>query len=224
MNLISKAELIAFESRIRELWEAGELPYLIHLCGGNEDQLIEIFKAVHTGDWVFSTHRSHYHALLSGICPERLEQLIRRGKSMFVFERQQAGMPACGVRDPLFSSRVNFFTSSILAGTCAIAVGVAWQLKQAGSSNRVYCFLGDGAEEQGHFYEAVLFADGHALPVTFIIEDNDRSVDTPLKERRGADRGSRAFPTWPNCVTRYRYQPTYPHAGSGCGHHIQFKP
>jgi len=211
----TKESLIAFESRVKELWEAGELPYLIHLCGGNEDQLIEIFSQIEAGDWVFSTHRNHYHALLSGMNPDRLEHLIRTGNSMFVFgspDDERSRMP------------VNFLTSSILAGTCCIAAGVAHRIKnewrQDSSSRmpRVWCFVGDGAEDEGHFYEAVRFVDGRNLPCTFILEDNDRSVDTNRADRRGDSRM-----IWPECVRKYHYKPVYPHAGSGCKFHIQFK-
>ena len=215
MKYHTKESLIAFEARVKELWEAGELPYLIHLCGGNENQLIEIFSQVEPGDWVFSTHRNHYHALLSGMNPDRLEHLIREGNSMFVFGSQgddQHGMP------------VNFLTSSVLAGTCCIAAGVAhriqneWRQDSSARMPHVWCFLGDGAEDEGHFYEAVRFVDGHKLPCTFIIEDNDRSVDTNRADRRGDGQM-----IWPHCVKRYHYKPVYPHAGSGCKFHIKFK-
>ena len=43
---MNKQELIDFELRIKAVFEQGKLPYLIHLCGGNEDQLIEIFKDI----------------------------------------------------------------------------------------------------------------------------------------------------------------------------------
>lgn len=215
MKYHTKESLIAFESRVRELWEAGELPYLLHLCGGNEDQLIEIFTRIEPGDWVFSSHRNHYHALLSGMNPDRLEHLIRTGNSMFVFgstDDERARMP------------VNFLTSSVLAGTCCIAAGVAhrikheWRKDPSSRVPHVWCFLGDGAEDEGHFYEAVRFVDGHQLPCTFIIEDNDRSVDTSRADRRGHGQM-----IWPECVHRYHYKPTYPHAGSGCKFHIKFK-
>jgi TPP-dependent pyruvate/acetoin dehydrogenase alpha subunit len=211
----TKESLIAFETRVKELWEAGELPYLLHLCGGNEEQLIEIFSHVEPGDWVFSSHRNHYHALLSGMNPDALEHQIRTGNSMFVF-----GSP----RDERFKTPVNFLTSSVLAGTCCIAAGVAHRIKhewREDSSSRpahVWCFLGDGAEDEGHFYEAVRFVDGHRLPCTFIIEDNDRSVDTNRADRRGHGQM-----IWPECVRRYHYKPVYPHAGSGCKFHIKFK-
>jgi pyruvate dehydrogenase E1 component alpha subunit len=201
MNHIGRDELIAFEGRIQRLWETGDLPFLVHLCGGNEEALISIFGEVQEGDWVFSSHRAHYHYLLAGGPPERLEQLIRTGRSMFVFDRER-----------------NFLTSSVLGGTCGIAAGVALQLKEEGSANRVWCFLGDGAEEEGHFYEAVLFVEGNRLPCTFVVEDNDRSVDTDKTKRRG-----KAQIAWPPCVRRYHYVPTWPHAGSGCKHQITFK-
>ena len=232
--------LIAFESRVRAAWEAGELPTLLHLCGGNEDPLLKLFASIQPADWVFSTHRSHYHALLKGIPEDHVFAEIMAGRSMF-----------------LFSAEHNFFTSAILASTCCIAAGVAWSLKNPGLPLRpgesrlwsppptpeptpelrarqelnathrphVWCFLGDGAEEQGHFYEAALFAEAHELPITFIIEDNDRQVDTAKRVRRGDPLNAAQHPLDHfACVRRYYYTPTYPHAGSGCKHQITFKP
>ncbi len=199
MRLTTKDKLIAFENRAKAAWEAGELPFLIHLCGGNEDQLLEIFDEIQPGDWIFSGHRSHYHYLCAGGDEEHLMQLIRQGDSMFVFDRG-----------------LNFVTSSVLASTCCIAAGVAEGLMLRGDKARVWCFLGDGAADEGHFYEGVNYVAAKGLPCTFIIEDNDRSVDT-----NKADRFHFEMPM-PPCVRRYRYTPTYPHAGSGCKHHIKF--
>jgi TPP-dependent pyruvate/acetoin dehydrogenase alpha subunit len=78
---MNKQDLIDFELRIKALFEQGKLPYLIHLCGGNEDQLIEIFKDIKPDDWIFSSHRSHYHYLLAGGDSDVLEQMIREGRS-----------------------------------------------------------------------------------------------------------------------------------------------
>jgi TPP-dependent pyruvate/acetoin dehydrogenase alpha subunit len=204
MQYHTPQSLVAFENRIRDLFEQGELPFLLHLAGGNERQLVEIFAEIQEGDWVFSNHRAHFHALLAGIPESRVEQLIRDGRSMFIFDRSR-----------------NFVTSAILAGTCGIAAGVALALKQAGSTARVWCFLGDGAEDSGHAYEAIRFVDSHELPCTFIIEDNDRQVDTPFKDRWGT---SLRFDWRSDHVIRYRYTPTYPHAGRGAGPTITFKP
>ena len=59
--------LIDFENLIVKHWEAGKIRGPIHLSNGNEEQLIEIFKRIKTSDWVFSTWRSHYHALLKEV-------------------------------------------------------------------------------------------------------------------------------------------------------------
>ena len=85
---MTKDELIKFEKKIAKRFDNGEIPYLVHFSGGNEDQLIEVFKDIKPGDYVFSTHRSHYHYLLHGGDPNRLERLILDGKSMFVFDRK----------------------------------------------------------------------------------------------------------------------------------------
>jgi hypothetical protein len=61
---MNAADLIEFEKKIAALWAAGELPFLTHLAGGNEAQLINIFNDIGPDDWVFASHRCHYHALL----------------------------------------------------------------------------------------------------------------------------------------------------------------
>ena len=104
---------------------------------------------------------------------------------------------------------LNFIASAIVAGTPAIATGVALALKKKKSENKVWCFVGDAAEDEGHFYEAVRYVDGWDLPCTFIIEDNDRSVETPKAERYG-----KSEINWPECVRRYHYKPTTLHAGT----------
>lgn len=199
----TKSELIAFETRIRDAFERGELPHLLHLSGGNEDELIRIFHDIRPKDWVFGTHRSHYHYLLKGGTEERLETLIREGRSMFIFD-----------------AKLRFFTSSIVAGCCAIAAGVAMSIQIRGGSERVYCFIGDAGTDEGHFYEAVRYVDGFDLPCSFIVEDNNRSVETTVSRRWGKIYSGL---TMPACVRHYRYTPTYPHAGTGCFQRVVFQ-
>src|SRR5437773_7373114 len=76
-------DLRAFERGIADDFEAGKIHAPIHLSGGNEDQLIEIFQEIKRGDWVFSTYRNHYHALLHGIPPAKIRSEILAGRSMY---------------------------------------------------------------------------------------------------------------------------------------------
>jgi pyruvate dehydrogenase E1 component alpha subunit len=183
----TKENLITFENGIAELFNKGKCPYPIHFSGGNEEALIDLFKMVDPEDWVFSTHRSHYHYLLKGGDPDNLLKIIMRGDSLHVYDKS-----------------INFFSSAIVAGCPTIAAGVAM------SGGRVWCFIGDGAESEGAFYEAVRFADIQMLPITFVIEDNGLCVDTPCDH----------WPClssirWPDNVIRYGYKRKYPHVGTG---------
>ena len=185
-------ELIEFENKIGDLYLEGKLPFLFHLSGGNEKELINIFENIKEGDYVISNHRSHYHALLHGIPPEVVEDRILNGRSMFIYDRNR-----------------NFFCSAIIGGTPAIAAGIAWALKRKGSDQKVWCFVGDGTEDSGHLHEAVRYVDGFDLPCTFVIENNNRSVEATNEERWGKT----ADYIWnsPN-VHKYYYDITYPHA------------
>lgn len=188
----TEQELIDFENKIGDLYMDNKLPFLFHLSGGNEKKLIEIFKDIKEGDYVISNHRSHYHALLHGLPPEEIEDKILNGRSMFIYDRER-----------------NFFCSAIIGGTPAIAAGIAWALKRKGSDKKVWCFIGDGTEDNGHTYEAIRYVDGFDLPCTFVIENNNRSVETSNEERWGKT----ADYMWNSpSVIKYYYTCTYPHA------------
>ena len=121
----TKETLIGFENEMKRLWESGSLPSLVHLCGGNEEQLLEIFSEIRPQDWVLASHRAHYHALLKGIPEYEVEKFILSDRSMFIFDKER-----------------RFYQSAILAGNCGIAVGVAVAIKESGEDAHVYCFLG----------------------------------------------------------------------------------
>ena len=80
--MLNKNDLINFELEIKKLYENGKIKAPIHLSGNNEHQLIEIFKKIKKNDWVFSTWRNHYHALLKGIPRNWLKKEIVAGRSM----------------------------------------------------------------------------------------------------------------------------------------------
>ena len=108
--MITKRQLIKFEEDIKFLYENKKIKAPIHLSGNNEKNLIKIFKNIKSDDWVFSTWRNHYHALLKGIPKELLKKKIIQGKSMGIM-----------------SKKYKFFSSAIVGGILPIAMGVAYQ-------------------------------------------------------------------------------------------------
>lgn len=220
--MMTKKELIAFEFCVKEAWESGRVLAPIHLSGGNEDELLDCFARIGPRDYVFSTHRNHYHALLHGTDPDKLFAEIVGDVEHGTCKGRARSMGYIDV------SR-NFYSSAIVGGCVAIAVGVAWALKYEQQNNplgidefatpprHVWCFVGDGALDGGHFWEAYHYAVGWDLPITFVLEDNNRATCTPNKARLGVD--GHLIPN--NKYFRsYVYKPTYPHVGSG--KYVQF--
>lgn len=208
--MVSSTDLIKFENEIKALWEAGQIKAPVHFCGGNEEQLIEVFKEIRPNDYVFSGHRNHYHYLLHAGDGDALrKEMLREPDGLC---RGRSG--SMGTIDRSH----NFFSSAIVGGCCGIAVGVAWALKDAGSPRRVWCFVGDGAVDGGHFWEALQYAHGWDLPITFVVEDNDRSTCTSVTDRLGTREsldGAWRTMLASKHIWHYEYVPTYPHVGSG---------
>jgi TPP-dependent pyruvate/acetoin dehydrogenase alpha subunit len=157
----TKEGLQAFEEEIKQAFLNKEIRGPIHLSGGNEEQVIEIFKDVQVNDYICTTYRNHYHCLLKGMPPERLKQHILEGRSMYL----------CDIDYGILSS-------AIVGGMLPIAVGLAMGLQRLGSPDRVWCFVGDMAAETGAFLEATKYAGRHQLPITFVIENNSLSTNT----------------------------------------------
>jgi TPP-dependent pyruvate/acetoin dehydrogenase alpha subunit len=195
---MNKEQLIAFEEEIAELFNNGKLPYCQHLSGGNEDHLIKIFKDIKPQDWVFSTWRNHYHYLLKGGSPDKLRSMILEGKSMRIMDKE-----------------LNFFTSAIVGGCCSIAAGVAWSIKKRSGNDHVWCFVGDGAVDQGSFFEASRYVESMDLPCTFIIEDNGLSVETSYIERWGNGCTLNKLFGGFKCIEKYSYVLNWPHVQTG---------
>jgi len=189
---MNKKQLIEFEQRVQKVYEAGEIKAPVHLSGGNEDQLIEIFKKIDKDDWVFSTWRNHYHALLHGFDPEKLFNLIVEGRSMGINSLED-----------------KFYSSSIVGGSLPIALGVAQSIKLKKQENKVWCFVGDMTYETGTFHECYKYSRNFNLPIEFVVEDNNMSTNTPTDH------------TWnkksktPDDVHYYKYERGFPHHGTG---------
>ena len=85
---LSVQELIDFEDDIITHWSNGEIRGPVQLSNGNEEQLIKIFSKIVVDDWVFSTWRSHCHALLHCVETEVLKKDILDRKSITIVNKE----------------------------------------------------------------------------------------------------------------------------------------
>ena len=77
------------------------------------------------------------------------------------------------------------YTSSILGNNLAISTGIAMDNKLSKYNKGVtFVVTGDGAIEEGAFYESLLMATSLKLRLVVIIENNNFAMASTIKERR----------------------------------------
>jgi TPP-dependent pyruvate/acetoin dehydrogenase alpha subunit len=203
--MMTKQELIDFETEIGNTFNRGEIRAPVHLYAGNEDQIMRVFEKVNVEkDWVCCTWRNHYQGLLKEIPPDVIKQQIMAGKSMVM------NLP-----------QYKFICSSIVGGIPSIATGLALAAKLKGTDEHVWCWTGDMSAETGAWAEAYKYSVAQDLPITFVVEDNSLSVLTPTRDIWGDAKwylpvhNTRAWYESPKLIY-YKYSNTkYPHAGAG---------
>ncbi|MFH1309967.1 MAG: thiamine pyrophosphate-dependent dehydrogenase E1 component subunit alpha, partial [Candidatus Omnitrophota bacterium] len=148
-----------------------------HLCTGQEAIAAAAGLALRKDDFVVSTHRAHGHYLAKG---GNLKKMIAE-----IYGKASGCSGGKGGSMHLIDKTVGFMGSTaIVGGTIPIAVGLALSIQLHGTDQISCTFFGDGAVEEGVFYESVNFAALKKLPVLFICENNFYSVYSPLKVRQ----------------------------------------
>ena len=173
-----------FEDKVAWLFKRGKLPGFVHLYIGEEAVAVGACSALREGDRITSTHRGHGHLIAKGADVSRMmaELLGKRdgycrgkGGSMHIVD---------------FSLGI-MGTNGIVGGGIPIAVGSAWGDRQLGSDRVTVTFFGDGASNQGVFFEAMNLAAIWKLPLIFLCENNqytEWTATTKLTAGRIADR------------------------------------
>jgi pyruvate dehydrogenase E1 component alpha subunit len=167
----------AVEERIAQHYPEGKMRCPVHLSIGQE--LIPALFAAHvrTTDFAVSTHRGHAHYLAKG---GDLKSMIAE-----IYGKATGCAKGKGGSMHLVDLNVNFVGTSAIVGNSiplGVGLGLSAQLKKTDQMSCV--FLGDGAIEEGVFYESVNFAAVRKLPVLFICENNLYSVYSPLSVRQ----------------------------------------
>ncbi len=167
----------AVEEEIARRYPEGKMRCPVHLSIGQESIPAAFAESVNTTDFAVSTHRGHAHYLAKG---GNLNAMIAE-----IYGKATGCAKGKGGSMHLIDLAINFMgTSAIVGNSIPIGVGLALSAQLKGT-NQVSCvFLGDGAVEEGVFYESVNFAAVRQLPVLFICENNLYSVYSPLSVRQ----------------------------------------
>ena len=148
-----------------------------HLSTGQEAVPAAIVQTLRHTDYAISTHRGHAHYLGKG---GSLKRMIAE-----IYGRATGCSAGRGGSMHLIDLEVGFMgTSAIVGNSIPIGVGFGLSIDRDSRSDISCVFLGDGATEEGVFYESLNFAAVQRLPVLFLVENNLYSVYSGLEVRR----------------------------------------
>jgi pyruvate dehydrogenase E1 component alpha subunit len=166
----------SFEDKCAEMYYRGRMFGFVHLYNGQEAVSSGVIKAMRSDDFVCSTYRDHVHALSAGVpAKEVMAELF--GKATGCSKGRGGSMH-------LFSSEHNLLGGfAFVAEGIPIAAGAAFQSKyrrealgDASADQVTACFFGDGASNNGQFFECLNMAALWKLPILFVVENNKWAI------------------------------------------------
>ena len=176
------------EEKIIELYNTDKIKSPVHLSIGQEAVAVGVSLALSESDIIFSNYRGHAHFIAREANLDKMWAELY-GKSRGTARGKGGSMH-------LNDYEKNFIpTSAIVSTAVPEAVGYAFALKYKKKEGIVVCYHGDGATDEGVFWESLNFASLHSLPIIFICENNKyaiyshqntRSLNNPIVDRAKA--------------------------------------
>jgi pyruvate dehydrogenase E1 component alpha subunit len=160
-----------FEEQILQVYTGGLMDGLAHLYIGEEAVAVGVCSALAKDDYITSTHRGHGHCVAKGGRLDRMMAEVMgrvtgycrgKGGSMHITDLSLGILGANG----------------IVGGGFGIATGAAMSAKMRKSGQVAVCFFGDGAANQGIWFEVMNLAAIWDLPVIYVCENNQYGEHT----------------------------------------------
>jgi TPP-dependent pyruvate/acetoin dehydrogenase alpha subunit len=169
------------EKRIAEEYLKQDIRCPVHLSIGQEVVPSVLSLFVNKKDLAVSTHRGHAHYIAKG---GNLKKMIAE-----IYGKKTGCSKGKGGSMHLIDSDVGFYgTSAIVGNSLPVGLGLAYDFKTKNNSNISIVYLGDGALEEGVFYETMNLAATKEIQTLFVCENNLYSVYSPLSVRQPRNR------------------------------------
>ncbi len=166
------------EKTIQKYYPQDDMKTPMHMSMGEEAIVSGVVYALNSGDQVLGTYRSHaLYLAKTGETDQFFAEMY--GKATGMAHGKSGSMHLSAPKGGLLCC------SAIVAGSIPIALGAAYANKYLKNQKKVAVFFGDGATDEGVFWEALNFACLRKLPLVFVCEDNGFAVHTPRAHRHG---------------------------------------
>ena len=165
------------EEEIARVYPSDVIKSPVHLSIGQEAVSVGLCEALRPTDAVFGSYRSHALYLAKG---GDLRAMIAElyGKETGCAKGKGGSMHLVDVAAGVFG------TSAVVGTTIPHAVGYAYAVKLRREPRVVASVFGDGATDEGVFYESLNFAALKRLPVLFVCENNGYAIHTHQRLRQ----------------------------------------
>ena len=166
-----------FEDKCAEMYYRGKMFGFVHLYNGQEAVSTGVIRAMRRDeDFVSSTYRDHVHALSAGV-PAREVMAELFGKETGCSKGRGGSMH-------MFSAEHNLLGGyAFVAEGIPVATGAAFQTKyrrdalgDKSADQVTACFFGDGASNNGQFFECLNMAALWKLPILYVVENNKWAI------------------------------------------------
>ena len=170
-------QIRAVELNILEDFQKNNISSFVHFCIGQEAIAVGVAMATVKKDSFFGNHRSHGHYLAKG---GDFQKMIYE-----IYGDSRGCCNGYGGSMHMLDLNVNFLGSSpILGSGPPIASGMAFADFLKKKKNITVIFIGDGASEEGAFFETLNLSGLLNLPLLFVIEDNYYAGETSPRYRK----------------------------------------
>lgn len=179
LELYRKMYLIrAAEEQIQRYYHEDEMKTPMHMSMGEEAIAVGVCSALKAIDQVFGTYRSHaLYLAKTGDTDDFFAEMY--GKATALLKGKGGSMHLCAPHHGFMA------TSAIVGTNIPVAVGAAFANKYFINKKMTAVFFGDGAVDEGVFWESLNAACLMKVPVLFIYEDNGYAVHSPTTQRHG---------------------------------------
>ena len=170
-------QLRLWQHLVNELLKQKAFKVPVHLAFGAEAVVTAVDEAMAQADRLALTHRNAAYNMARA---DSLRGVLDEYRSL----PSGAGGGDLGSMNLAVSGTGIAYSSSILGNNFSVACGLAFAKVLRSEPGAVWVVTGDGAVEEGGFYEALVFARSHGLKVVFVIDNNDHSMVSSIRERR----------------------------------------
>jgi len=163
-----------FEDKIMELLAKNIAEGGSHLYAGMEAVAVGAISVINPDDYITSTHRGHGHAIAKdGDLKALMAEIL--GKKTGVCKGKGGSLHLADL------SKGNLGANGIVGGGIGIATGAGLSIKLQKQKKVVLCFFGDGATNNGIFFECLNMASLWKLPVVYICENNKYAMSVSVE-------------------------------------------